>query len=71
MSPDNHPRSKALAIPVETYATLVDFCIGSLGLEDVPEEEDLGLVVAYLLGRGMKTVEDEKSPESGLEGLAS
>ena len=71
MAQNDRPAWKAIPIPPEAYGTLLDFCIEALHLEDVPEEEDLGLVAAYLLGLGMQALEKAEAPESALDGVAS
>jgi len=64
MSRNVYPDRKAIVIPNEVYGILVDFCLEALGLEDVPSEEDLGLVAAYLLGLGMRALEtDDGAPD--------
>jgi len=60
-----------IQIPAEAYNLLVDFCVEFLGLEDVPDEEALGSVVAYLLGAGMQAVEEGRDSEPTAQDFAS
>ncbi len=71
MAPEKSPSWKTIPISEEAYGILIDFCIGFLGLEDVPDEEALGSVAAYLLGAGMQAVEDKTASERATQDVAS
>jgi hypothetical protein len=71
MASNKGQHAVTLAIPAEVYVALVDFCIEFLRLDDVPDEETLGSVAAYILGTGMHALEHGALSEPVTEDFAS